>query len=209
MLSENTIIFNIEYYQGELNELYSLLLVLENDKFLNKCNVENKDLSDIKNNIKFLSFFISSFLDILTSLKVLYDTKISWERKFHIKNAFVAIYETIKTFNVHQKDIRNLILNRYNEIENEYNSVNKKVKEFKKKHKYDTNIADFRNKAGAHYSKDFIEYIENLNKIDNPNSFIGIVEFSYILNDILNLWEKIIEKQREELITKTTPNNDK
>src|SRR5687768_9869576 len=109
MISNEKILTLIKHYQNELRELQSLLKTLENKDFLTKFNAQDKDLSELKSHIRFLSFFIASFLDILVSLKVLLDSDLEWDRKFHIKNAFVSIYETIQTYNKHQKEIRQLV----------------------------------------------------------------------------------------------------
>jgi hypothetical protein len=193
MITNEKILTLIKHYQNELRELQSLLKTLENEVFLTKFNAKDKDLSELKSHIRFLSFFIASFLDILVSLKVLLDSDLEWDRKFHVKNAFVSIYETIQTYNKHQKEIRQLVQSEYPELETEYNSINLKVREFKKKYSYDTDITNFRNKAGAHYDENFEEYLKNLNMIDKPQSVVTIKEYGDILDSILNFWLKIVD----------------
>ena len=199
MISEAELEKLIEHYQGELAELFSLYKSLENSHFMKKYNAENIDLTELKDNIKYLLFFLSCFLDILISLKVLYNTKLDWERKFHISNGFVTIYEAIKTFNKHQKRIRPFLEQNYNQLNEEFNSISINIRDFKKKYNYDSEIANFRNTAGAHYDENFIEYMNNLNAIDKPVSVIAIKEFGDILDSLLIFWNKIIEELYKKL----------
>lgn len=198
MISSEKLEDLINNYQLELQELYSLLKTLENPIFLKKYNSQNVDLSEVKNNIEFLLFFISSFLDILISLKVLFITEIDWERKFHIKNGLLSVYECIKTFNKHQKEIR-ILLDSNHDLKEEYNIISVKIREYKKKYNYDTRISNFRNKAGAHYDENFIVYIESLESIDKPIYLIAIKEFADILDELLSFWQKLIDTLFEKI----------
>jgi len=199
MISDKELERLIEHYQIELSELFSLQQTLGNNQFIKKHNAENIDLTEIKENIKYLLFFMSCFLDILISLKVLYNTKFDWERKFHLSNGFVTIFEAIKTFNKHQKKIRPFLDQNYKHLKEEYNSISIKIREFKNKYNYDSEIANFRNKAGAHYDENFIDYIKNLNSIDKPTSVFAIKEFGDILNSLLVFWNKIIDELYKKL----------
>lgn len=199
MISDKELDRLIEHYQTELWELFSLQQTLDNSQFVKKYNAENIDLTEIKDHIKYLLFFMSCFLDILISLKVLYNTKLDWERKFHLSNGFVTIYEATKTFNKHQKRIRPFLDQNYKHLNEEYNSISIKLKEFKVKYNYDSVISNFRNKAGAHYDENFIDYINNLNAIDKPSSVIAIKEFGDILDSLLVFWNKIIEELYKKL----------
>lgn len=201
MISREHLYKAIQNYQYELAELTTLLNTLNNVEFLAKFNAEKKDLSELMDNIKYLLFFISSFLDILISLKVLFETELDWERKFHIKNGLVSVYETIKTFNKHQKEIRPFLDSKYNNFKDEYNSLVIKIREYKKKYNYDVDIANFRNKAGAHYDENFLEYLKNLNSVDKPVYVIAIKEFADILDELLSFWDKLIKELSEKTVS--------
>lgn len=191
------VIFYIKHYQNELFESYKLLRFLENQIDTNNIKAEN-ELTLAKKHIKYFSFFISCFLDILTSIKGLIDCEIEWEKKFYLKNGFVTIYETVYTFNKHQKEILVLIRENYKYFEPSYTELQKKLKVFKKVHKYETVIRNFRNKAGAHYDENFIEYFINLNKIDKPMSLDTIYDFSNFLILLIDFWSKLIDTLHQE-----------
>jgi hypothetical protein len=72
MITQEGLSKQITNYQEELSELYSLLQTLQSPIFLKKFNPEKKDLTELKSNIKQLLFFLSCFLDILVSLKVVF-----------------------------------------------------------------------------------------------------------------------------------------
>lgn len=194
MISKENLDKQIRHYQNELSELYSLLKTLENPIFLKKYNTEKKDLTEIKNTIKYLLFFLSCSLDILVSLKALFETELDWERKFHIKNGLIVVYEAIKTFNKHQKGIRLYLDSDSNQHIEKLDSISLKIRNFKKKYKYETEIVNFRNKAGAHFDEKIDVYMNSLNSIDKPTYVYAINEFGDILDELLILWKVIVDK---------------
>jgi hypothetical protein len=197
MNQRENVIFNIEHYQNELFESYSLLKFLENQIIPNNQEAE-KELELTIKHIKYISFFTSCFLDIATTIKGLIDCEIDWERKFYLKNGFVSIYETINTFNKHQKEILSLISEDYESFEPLYKDLQKKLKAFKKEHKYEEVIGKFRNTAGAHYDENFVEYFTSLNGIDKPNSVKTISDFSNFLMSLIDFWSKLIDVLHQE-----------
>lgn len=197
MNQRENVIFHIQHYQNELFESYSLL------KFLNTQITPNNEKAEMElaltiKHIKYIGFFTSCFLDIATSIKGLIDCEIDWERKFYLKNGFVTIYETINTFNKHQKEILALISEDYKSFEPLYKNLQKRLKEFKKEHKYEEVIGKFRNKAGAHYDENFDEYFTNLNAIDKPFSVKTISDFSNFLMALIDFWSKLIDVLHEK-----------
>ena len=203
MISKENLDKLITHYQSELSEVYSLLNTLNNPLFLKKYNSEEKDLSEIKTHIKYLLFFLSSFLDILVSLKVLFETELDWERKFHIKNGMVVIYESIKTFNQHQKEIRNYLQKEEGLLMENFKSISVKIRDFKKEFRFDTEIANFRNKAGAHYDENFEVYMTNLDSMDKPSSVVAIKLFGDLLDELLTFWNQIMDDMKHKLIHKS------
>lgn len=189
----------ITHYQEEVSELYSLLKVLQNPIFLRRFNSDKKDLSELLNNIKYLLFFLSCFLDILVSSKALFLIELHWERKYHIKNGMVAIYESITAFNKQQKKIREYLTRQNSPLIENLTSISIKVRDFKKEIKFDSELANFRNKAGAHYDSNIEIYLSNLESVDKPQSVISIKKFGDILNEILSLWSEVNDELYEKI----------
>lgn len=193
MYNAKDISFHINHYQNELNESYNLLKILESGNLKGNNEPAQESIEEIKKHIKYLCFFTSCFLDIASSLRGLVDCETDWERKFYLKNGFVVIYESLKTFGKHQNEIRNLISTNFIELEPRFITITLKLKELKKEHQYNTLISKFRNKAGAHYDENFAEYFEHLNSIDKPISVKTVSDFSNFLMSLIVFWSDITD----------------
>ncbi|WP_104736221.1 hypothetical protein [Hanstruepera ponticola] len=214
MYNSEDILFHIKHYEKELNESYQLLGVLESGIIKGNTLVAESSIEQIIKHIKFICFFTSCFLDIASSLRGLVDCETNWERKFYLKNGFVVIYESVKTFGKHQREIRNLIMSDFPELEEKYKVITQNLKSLKKEHKYNKLIATFRNKAGAHYDENFEIYFENLNLIDKPISVKTLSDFSNFLMSVIVFWSDFIdvfkvkiEKDMKNTKEKTNGNN--
>lgn len=193
MSKKEFILRHIKYYEKQIQKNYDLLELLNNETVKPNNSFGEQQLNLTINNIQYVCFFTACFLDIATSLKGIIDCETNWERKFYLKNGFLAIYESSITFQKHQKEIRNLISEKFKTHELKYQSLNTKLKSFKKQYKYDIVISKFRNKAGAHYDEDFKIYFENLNVIDKPISIQAISDFSNFLMSLLRFWNDLID----------------
>tara|TARA_B100000949_G_scaffold108329_1_gene96146 strand:+ start:2820 stop:3449 length:630 start_codon:yes stop_codon:yes gene_type:complete len=195
--SSEEILKHIKHYEYELNEAYYLLGFLKNyDEEISK-EVEvvtNKLIA----NIKIVCFISACFLDMATSLKGLINIESNWERKYYLKNGYVAIYESMITFNKHQKNIYKLIKNDFPALLKEYKIITNNLKKVKKEHNYEFLISTFRNKAGAHYDEDFETYFEHLKNIDKPESVKTVLDFSNILMSLIVFWSDLIDVFRNE-----------
>ena len=98
MYTTEEILFHIKHYEKELHESYQLLDVLESGVVKGNSEIAQSSIEEIIKHIKFICFFTSCFLDIASSLRGLVDCETNWERKFYLKNGFVVIYESVKTF---------------------------------------------------------------------------------------------------------------
>lgn len=87
----------------KLKEAYLLLDLIEKGGLKGNSKAAENSIEEMKKHIKIVCFFTSCFLDIASSLKGLMDCETYWERKFYLKNGFVVIYESVKTFGKHQK----------------------------------------------------------------------------------------------------------
>ena len=201
MYSNEEILKHIKHYENELNEAYSLLGFLKNYDGEISEDVELV-ANQLTENIKIVCFISACFLDVATSLKGLTNIESNWERKFYLKNGFVAIYESMITFNKHQKVIYQLIKNDFPDLLDEYTKITSKIKEVKKEHNYESLISNFRNKAGAHYDEDFETYFEHLKSIDKPESVKTVLDFSHILMSLIIFWSDLIDVFQNETLNK-------
>ncbi|PHQ30314.1 hypothetical protein [Leeuwenhoekiella nanhaiensis] len=193
MYTSKDILFHIKHYENELTESYQLLGFLESGAVKGNTSVAQSSIEEVIKHIKFICFFTSCFLDIASSLRGLVDCDTHWERKFYLKNGFVVIYESVKTFGKHQKEIHSLIKSDFPQLEHRYKVITQNLRKLKKEHKYDKIIATFRNKAGAHYDENFEAYFENLKLIDKPISVKTLSDFANFLMSLIVFWSDLID----------------
>lgn len=194
MYNQEDVLFHIKHYEKELKESYDLLSLLENGVVKGNSKDAQKSIEEIIKHIKYICFFTSCFLDIASSLRGLINCETDWERKFYLKNGFVVIYESTKTFGKHQKEIRDLISNDFKKLEPKYKTITLNLKKLKKEHQYKTLITNFRNKAGAHYDENFDDYFKRLNSIDKPFSVKTVSDFSNFLMSLIIFWSALIDE---------------
>jgi len=185
----------ILYYEKQLEDANNLLQLLNTEgiPLSNKFKEEFLDLT--VEHIQYACFFNSSFLDIATSLKGILTCESNWERRYFLKNGFVTIYETIKTYNDGiQKILRSSIKLNFQSFESRKQEIDLELREFRKKYQYDSVIRGIRNKAGAHYDKNFIEYYKNLQILDSSFNVKIISDFSNILMSLLKFWNELADE---------------
>jgi hypothetical protein len=192
--NKEQILFHIKHYENQLNEAYNWLDLIEKGGLTGNSQAAENSIAEIKIHLKIVCFFTSCFLDIASSLKGLTDYETDWQRKFYLKSGFVVIYESIKTFGKHQKEIRNLISSDFKDLEPKYKAITINLRNLKKEHKYEKLISTFRNKAGAHYDEDFVTYFENLKIIDKPISVKTMSDFSNFLMSLIVFWSDLIDE---------------
>lgn len=93
-----------------------------------------------------------------------------------------------------------LISTDYKSFEVSFQELQKQLKHFKKEHKFKEVIGKFRNKAGAHYDENFVEYFTNLNSIDKPISVKTISDFLNFLMKLISFWADLIDLMHKESI---------
>jgi len=197
-MSEEKLLKNIKKLNIELTNYFTLLKHFDLFEKNNTHLFTNKELKEIKEHIGIVCFLISNYLDLTSSVIAIDKSKLDWEKKFHTKNSFLIIYESNITFKKHQKNIHKLV-SKYSNIKSEYQNLSNELKTWKKKYNYESTIKNFRNKAGAHYDENFIEYYENLNEINRYQNSDAIFEFNNFLVKLINLWGKLTGKFQTEL----------
>lgn len=145
-------------------------------------------------NIKYFNFLTSSFLDLLCTLKGLFNSKSEWEEIYYSKSGFLTIYETINTYHSHQKDFKLFIDKDHPELLKDYKNLNKYLKNYKAKFKHKTEIASIRNKTVGHFDKNFVDYYELIKKLNKSESIIAIESFMIFLKLLMHFVEIMADK---------------
>ena len=128
--------------------------------------------------------FAISHLDSLVILKRLNDSRLDWEVKFFLKKLYLNIYETFVSYDSKKSSIKK-ILCKSKEENDEFASINRELKMFKKKYDYEYEIRQVRNKIAGHISSDdFNLYFQTL-EILNPRKNIEMgTAYIFIINKI-------------------------
>ena len=135
------------------------------------------------------SLVLIAVIDLSISTKYLIKPYSNIESKFFIKNIYLIIYETLKTYQKHQEKLKNLSF--LLKIENEFILLNKNIKNFKKTYKFDSKLKQIRNNVSGHISSDFKEFYDSLIKLDVASTIALSTSFMLVLQDfsshILNI----------------------
>ena len=148
--------------------------------------------------IKYFCFLTSSFLDLLTTLKGFLNSKTEWENIFFSKSGFLTIYETINTYDFHQKTIYEIVNSDYSHLRVKYVQLNKVLKKYKKDYKYSTTISQIRNKTAGHYDNDFIDFYTIIKKLDKAESINAIEDFLDFLHLLMLFIDEIAGEMETE-----------
>lgn len=192
--SENLLIETIEHFHRQINDLFVVKNFIEEQILITEQQDIVDDFKTAIDLIKYNSFLIASYIDLLTSFKGIINFETKWDIVFNSKNGFLSIYETIKTYNSHQGKIRKLINEYHPNLLEGYNELNKNLKSFKKKYSYETKISLFRNKAGGHYHENYDEYYEQIQSLETEMSKKAIADFANLILTIMNFVSIIIDE---------------
>lgn len=191
------ILAHIKKYENDLEKLYEILLFLKYG-IEPKNEIGEKHRSLTIHHIEYTCFLITCFLDIATSLRGIENHKSYWERLYYIRNGYLSINESIKTYHKNQKEIAHIIDETYPQLKSEFKVLNLKLKTFKRDNDYQSKIIPVRNKAGGHYDKDFNEYYKSIKSIEGKDSVKTIEDFVNFLMNVFDFWYKITDVLEEE-----------
>ena len=179
-----------EKYSFKDEEIKNIEKIIEDRKNfqkrleIKKENEHNRNLSKL--NDVFILVLVS-YIDLSIGRKYLIISKVKREQMFFIKNIYLTISETIKTYNESSK----LLMEnseRDDEIEECFRSVGKKLRNFEKEYK---EIKDVRNKVSAHID---IKYVhQEIIDTDTDRIHNMIVTFrNDFLAEVIILLKKIV-----------------
>lgn len=136
---------------------------------------------------------------------MLYNASNNWEKIFLIRNAYLTIFETFKTYNKHRKFLNEVSTISYPELKDEFKNVNNLIKIFKNKYRYESEISVIRNNISGHISDNVELYYNTIIKFDADETALMIVSFLDITLHLENflttiLLQEKLKKSNEDLI---------
>jgi hypothetical protein len=185
-----------EFCDSQILFLNNFLLQVKNYRNnYNKNDFDEITQNIIEKNFELNMLFSISLLDNLVIIKNLDNSKLDWEVKFFLKKLILNIYETIKSYNSEKDCIQNTLCINESEKE-EFISINRKIKDFKIKYKFDTEINQIRNKIAGHInSEDFELYFQTLELLNARKNIAMGIEFTSIINIINPFLYKMFMKR--------------
>lgn len=146
-------------------------------------------------------------LDLTVISKMLYDASNNWEKIFLIKNAYLTIFETFKTYDKHRKFLNDVSTITYPFLKEELREVNNLIKKFKNKYKYESEMSVIRNNISGHISDNVELYYNTIIKFDANETALMIVSFLEITLNLQNflttiLLQEQLKKDTEDIIGK-------
>tara|TARA_R110001583_G_C5493568_1_gene395040 strand:- start:49 stop:702 length:654 start_codon:yes stop_codon:yes gene_type:complete len=188
----------IEGHHDQMRQSISLIDFISK----NKKDPLGKSLEKIFNytesNIKYFSFLTSSFIDLLTTLKGFINSVTEWEFIYNSKSGYLTIYETIKTYHKYQLEIKDFVSNDHPHLFEKYKELNIHLRNYKKKFNYKTEISTIRNKTAGHFDENFIDYYEQIEKLDKEKAIIAIEEFLDFLKLLMIFTDTMAQETQDK-----------
>lgn len=175
----------IDHYEKELkrnvDHLHEVnLFESQTDNLEVKLYLQNEKLI-----VEFFCFVTSSYVDLLCTYRNFKRSKSNWENSYNLKIAYLLIYETINTYHKYKGQLVNTLRKEEQDIYHRFfRMLNDELNEFKYKYDYDNVMPKIRNKSTAHYDKNFLDYYECFDLLDNNDAKEIIREFLYFLNPL-------------------------
>lgn len=161
-----------------------------------------------------VSLFAIATLDLAVSSKMLYNASNNWEKIYVIKNVYLTIFESFKTFNKYREFLNVLSDKALSHLKESFVNINNSIKIFKKEYRYETDMKTIRNNISGHISDNVDLYYNTIIKFDGDKTGEMIIEFFKITDDLNNFLTDILKqtyiiKQNQEVLNlakKVIPN---
>ncbi len=164
------------------------------------------------------SLIAISNLDLTVTSKFLYNASNNWEKIYCIKNAYLTIFETFKTYNKYRQFLNEVSNSLTISIIEDFKCINNSIKIFKNKYSYDNEISVIRNSISGHISDNLELYYNTIIQFDGDETAEMIIDFLKITHDLEGFLIKISDQEKFknnnqeviEIAKKIIPNlNDK
>lgn len=181
------------------NDINEILKADFNDKIsLNKFDFFKKI-----NNVS--SLITISHLDLLVAIKSLSNSLNNWEKIYSIKNSYLTIFETFKTYEEYRRFLYEISVNVWSNLKEELSEINLEIRNFKEKWRYETEMSKIRNSIAGHISDDFDLYYNTIINFDGEEAAKIVLAFLEIIQKLQNFLTKIMLneisiKEEEEIL---------
>lgn len=183
----------LPHYTEHLNRIR--FLYGQNESFIRACqnntSIDLADLQEMERQLSFSGFLTICSLDLLVTSKNLLRSQEIWEEIFYLRHGYLTIYESLNTYNAYNRWLKNLIDSKYPTLTQNFKSVSKFIKEFKKDFSFEKHMAEIRNQAIAHIDASFPDYFMRISNFDIDKATEALLAFVNILSSMHNLLKQI------------------
>ncbi|WEK69541.1 MAG: hypothetical protein P0Y62_17185 [Candidatus Chryseobacterium colombiense] len=141
-----------------------------------------------------VSLFAIATLDLAVSSKMLYNASNNWEKIYVIKNVYLTVFESFKTFNKYRQFLNVISEKALPHLQENFVNINNSIRTFKKEYKYETDMKTIRNNISGHISDDVDLYYKTIIKFDGDKTGEMIIEFIKITDDLNNFLTDILQQ---------------
>lgn len=137
-------------------------------------------------------------LDLAVIFKNLIQAESRYEEIYFVKQAYLSVYESLKTFSFFQKKLKE-VFDLDGTRNSQFLAVLQDLRGFKKKHGYDTHLALIRNKVAGHIDNDFVIYHELISALEKDKALYIILDLLPILNQVQGLTTILVQEEKQRL----------
>ncbi|MCC3215380.1 hypothetical protein LIV57_08845 [Chryseobacterium sp. X308] len=144
------------------------------------------------------SLIAISNLDLTVTSKFLYNASNNWEKIYCIKNAYLTIFETFKTYNKYRQFLNEVSSGLTISIIEDFKCINNSIKAFKIRYSYDNKMSIIRNNISGHISDNLELYYNTIVQFDGDKTAEMIIDFLKITNDLEWFLIKILDQEKSK-----------
>jgi hypothetical protein len=122
-----------------------------------------------------------SSLDLIAIVKQIFSTTHTWETLYFVRQGYLTIYETLKTYDAYNSTLNEWVSKKYLNHKSIFHSICKEIKKFKNDYGYDKEMNNIRNFVSGHIHVNFVLFYDTVKSIDETkateaiNTFVGIL----------------------------------
>lgn len=190
-LSINFFTHHLEFLRkmNEMNKSYKIDFKPISDR------IDIDEFDCLKNLNDVYSLITISHLDSLVAIKYLYNASNNWDKIFFIKNSYLTIFETLKTYEIYRKFLYEISTIKHADLQDELKSVNLDIRNFKNE-KFFAEISLIRNEIAGHISGNFELYYDTIVKFDAEETAKIVLKFTKIIEKLENFLSKTMMKEK-------------
>ncbi len=174
-------------------------------ELVRKRNV-NFNLSDFKEIHRLNSFkavLSISLLDLMTVFKNMSNASQNWEYIYFIKQAYLIIYETLKSYDHYNQMLNKLVSEKYTTVKELFLEISKLIKNYKNDFGYQDEMKRIRNHTTGHIDNNFELYYKIVTSLDFVKAGEAIKAFLPLLFEFKSFTTKLsaaaIEHQKSKV----------